>query len=311
MDARESSGGDPPRGQQPVSVHQCKHPSTGGITVFTTDGQRPPGVGVEVKIVEAKRPDSQLSTALQRGLYMRGDPGLIIDNGAQIRNAGDLKKVLSRLGRTPKLTVAGCDELHPGLDTDSWKQYCQCAGKCGNSLMSTTGQQFGGRDRAQALQEDWDNYRRANPGLEVGAPIFLMCTTCADKKVAEGTAAAAPSPLLQSPHYTQEQLDTHVATAVAAAQQATQHAAQHAAQQSAKAEKEAAVAAMVAAQAERDTAVAVAQQAGKAQQAAEAERDTAVAAAQQAAIVAAQQAEAQKNAAVATRRRTRRGGVQG
>ena len=169
MGACASSAGDPAREQHPPKVFQCRHPVTGTITMFTTDGQRPPGVGEDVKIEKAQRRDGRLSTALQRGLYMLGDPRVVITgDGKRIRDANSLRNEASRLGRTPKLTAVGGGNPHPGLDNESWEQYCRCEGKCGATLMSATGQKLGGRDRAQALKEDWDNYRRANPRLEEG-----------------------------------------------------------------------------------------------------------------------------------------------
>jgi hypothetical protein len=165
--------------------YRCRNPLTGEVTTFLKPGQS--GAEGEKSVVCGK-PESGLGTAMQRALFMEGIPGRVIGEDGKIRQqekAGGLRGVLKGLQRTPKMSTV--EDAPPGLDADAWANFCLCAGnECREKLYDE--RQVDRGARAEALQADWANYRRANPNLAPGLPVLLMCSACADQAV----AAAAP-----------------------------------------------------------------------------------------------------------------------
>ena len=175
--------------------YQCRDPVSGRVTTFVYNKEWVSGAGAGAGAgrVPVGKPASSLGTALQRALFVHGDPAQVFTDESQTSLLGptELKKKLKCLGRTEKQTQAGGNP-YPGLDDVAWDEF-RCCRHCRVQVMSATGSM-----RAKQLKAGRANYRLVYPETASDGPHFLMCGICTNEPVATGTS------LLDVPHVQQE-----------------------------------------------------------------------------------------------------------
>ena len=91
--------------------YQCRDPVSGRVTTFVYNKEWVSGAGAGAGAgrVPVGKPASSLGTALQRALFVHGDPAQVFTDESQTSLLGptELKKKLKCLGRTEKQTQAG------------------------------------------------------------------------------------------------------------------------------------------------------------------------------------------------------------